>query len=123
MYCGLLLFSSIFSRKLLICTSIILESPTKSKFHTDCKRISLVIVFPLCCIKYTSNSNSFFVTSIRSEEHTSELQSRFDLVCRLLWHLIFSFFPYTTLFRSCTVDFFYFLRFFPVNYLFVRQSF
>src|SRR5699024_11730272 len=25
-----------------------------------------------------------FVTPIRSEEHTSELQSRFDLVCRLL---------------------------------------
>src|SRR5207249_10396579 len=25
-----------------------------------------------------------FVTSVRSEEHTSELQSRFDLVCRLL---------------------------------------
>src|SRR5207249_7093280 len=24
------------------------------------------------------------VTSLRSEEHTSELQSRFDLVCRLL---------------------------------------
>src|SRR5699024_12233677 len=25
-----------------------------------------------------------FLTSFRSEEHTSELQSRFDLVCRLL---------------------------------------
>src|SRR5699024_11337727 len=25
-----------------------------------------------------------FVSNIRSEEHTSELQSRFDLVCRLL---------------------------------------
>src|SRR5699024_12275866 len=25
-----------------------------------------------------------FVSSVRSEEHTSELQSRFDLVCRLL---------------------------------------
>src|SRR5207249_11241135 len=25
-----------------------------------------------------------FVTAVRSEEHTSELQSRFDLVCRLL---------------------------------------
>src|SRR5699024_1946860 len=32
----------------------------------------------------------------RSEEHTSELQSRFDLVCRLPCLL----FPYTTLFRS-----------------------
>src|SRR5699024_10637288 len=36
-------------------------------------------------------------TDKRSEEHTSELQSRFDLVCRLL---CFSLFPYTTLFRS-----------------------
>src|SRR5438067_7300511 len=26
----------------------------------------------------------FFITANRSEEHTSELQSRFDLVCRLL---------------------------------------
>src|SRR5699024_11905406 len=26
----------------------------------------------------------FFMRQIRSEEHTSELQSRFDLVCRLL---------------------------------------
>src|SRR5699024_7763653 len=41
----------------------------------------------------------------RSEEHTSELQSRFDLVCRLLleahaYHLNIILFPYTTLFRS-----------------------
>src|SRR5699024_8948075 len=38
----------------------------------------------------------------RSEEHTSELQSRFDLVCRLLLPPPISsiFFPYTTLFRS-----------------------
>src|SRR5699024_11720095 len=27
---------------------------------------------------------SLFMTVVRSEEHTSELQSRFDLVCRLL---------------------------------------
>src|SRR5699024_12002830 len=30
------------------------------------------------------NTNSYFPTISRSEEHTSELQSRFDLVCRLL---------------------------------------
>src|SRR5207249_115093 len=38
----------------------------------------------------------------RSEEHTSELQSRFDLVCRLLLPppLCSTLFPYTTLFRS-----------------------
>src|SRR5699024_10611164 len=41
---------------------------------------------------------------MRSEEHTSELQSRFDLVCRLLLEiptdLMSTHFPYTTLFRS-----------------------
>src|SRR5438067_1125062 len=38
--------------------------------------------------------------ALRSEEHTSELQSRFDLVCRLLPPLCSTLFPYTTLFRS-----------------------
>src|SRR5699024_11954477 len=32
----------------------------------------------------TGQSLFFFRSLIRSEEHTSELQSRFDLVCRLL---------------------------------------
>src|SRR3990172_5605635 len=41
----------------------------------------------------------------RSEEHTSELQSRLHLVCRLLFLMIrrpprSTLFPYTTLFRS-----------------------
>src|SRR5699024_7948081 len=33
---------------------------------------------------YVCGENSALLNSIRSEEHTSELQSRFDLVCRLL---------------------------------------
>src|SRR5450432_2999078 len=37
------------------------------------------------------------VAKQRSEEHTSELQSRSDLVCRLPRSTLF---PYTTLFRS-----------------------
>src|SRR5699024_2060405 len=39
----------------------------------------------------------------RSEEHTSELQSRFHLLCRLLLYpatLAHTLFPYTPLFRS-----------------------
>src|SRR5688500_7535706 len=36
----------------------------------------------------------------RSEEHTSELQSPCNLVCRLLRPLRSTLFPYTTLFRS-----------------------
>src|SRR5207249_4953424 len=43
---------------------------------------------------------------LRSEEHTSELQSRFDLVCRLLLPLLLTspLFPYTTLFRSLVLS-------------------
>src|SRR5947207_870160 len=37
---------------------------------------------------------------LRSEEHTSELQSHSDLVCRLLPPPYLPLFPYTTLFRS-----------------------
>src|SRR5437870_4441100 len=48
------------------------------------------------------------IASSRSEEHTSELQSRGHLVCRLLFEMIrrppsFTLFPYTTLFRSKSI--------------------
>src|SRR5699024_11727580 len=37
------------------------------------------------CVKYRlTTEKPFSFSTIRSEEHTSELQSRFDLVCRLL---------------------------------------
>src|SRR5699024_11882337 len=35
-------------------------------------------------LSYLSNSDKLTIEGLRSEEHTSELQSRFDLVCRLL---------------------------------------
>src|SRR5438067_2785375 len=38
---------------------------------------------PSCACQSLSSAVSRF-TALRSEEHTSELQSRFDLVCRLL---------------------------------------
>src|SRR3990172_6999961 len=49
--------------------------------------------------------NKYFPRSRRSEEHTSELQSRLHLVCRLFFLMIrrpprSTLFPYTTLFRS-----------------------
>src|SRR5438034_612127 len=49
-----------------------------------------------------------FVDCTRSEEHTSELQSHSDLVCRLLLENFLTpplstLFPYTTLFRSPVV--------------------
>src|SRR5699024_11158517 len=47
----------------------------------------------------------YWFVNERSEEHTSELQSRFDLVCRLLLQQFYPpsqspLSPYTTLFRS-----------------------
>src|SRR5207249_11761018 len=46
---------------------------------------SLIFCAPrrLRCARCENPSGDFFA-EIRSEEHTSELQSRFDLVCRLL---------------------------------------
>src|SRR5699024_7305931 len=46
------------------------------------------------------SSSPWMICCLRSEEHTSELQSRFDLVCRLLPPVAATSFPYTTLFRS-----------------------
>src|SRR5699024_6995847 len=43
-----------------------------------------------------------YIQALRSEEHTSELQSRFDLVCRLLRPPPIALLPYTTLFRSAS---------------------
>src|SRR5699024_11496625 len=48
----------------------------------DIRTIPLKVL--LSQISYVPQNNFLFSTSIRSEEHTSELQSRFDLVCRLL---------------------------------------
>src|SRR5699024_12030270 len=38
----------------------------------------------MICIQFTARSTSTPIKDLRSEEHTSELQSRFDIVCRLL---------------------------------------
>src|SRR5438034_1101035 len=46
------------------------------------------------------SSNGLRVTKTRSEEHTSELQSHSDLVCRPPRSTLF---PYTTLFRSALI--------------------
>src|SRR5699024_7057152 len=53
----------------------------------------------------STDTDGSYSIDLRSEEHTSELQSRFDLVCRRLrvWSCSFyTLFPYTTLFRSFT---------------------
>src|SRR5437868_15454146 len=51
------------------------------------RRPQFPFIFPFTDLANFSISSAFLITSsesVRSEEHTSELQSRFDLVCRLL---------------------------------------
>src|SRR5699024_11767842 len=66
--------------------------PTRRSSDLDARSISSVTISGV----FETTSSLFFTvntptcsplckgSSIRSEEHTSELQSRFDLVCRLL---------------------------------------
>src|SRR5690625_5935471 len=74
-------------------TSII-SAPSASIFNASSKAFSLVeynppsenesgVTFniPMICVRFVKSYNFLFV---RSEEHTSELQSRGHLVCRLL---------------------------------------
>src|ERR1041385_7027431 len=85
---------------------------------TEIYTLSLHDALPIC-ITGTSASRSPHPTSARrsrfrpaaitsrSEEHTSELQSRLHLVCRLFFLMIrrpprSTLFPYTTLFRSAS---------------------
>src|SRR5207249_3780437 len=62
----------------------------------------LFIIFDIETVFLIPWGTIYFGGATRSEEHTSELQSRFDLVCRLLLLLLptSTLFPYTTLFRS-----------------------
>src|SRR5699024_12102323 len=60
----------------IMCCSMVLFFNALYKMLRFCFRIN-----PL----YVTNKSGFLYSElIRSEEHTSELQSRFDLVCRLL---------------------------------------
>src|SRR5699024_12817306 len=56
------------------------------RFHSI-KVLSKSVIIPLIPRSFNCSgviSYTFCTYSLRSEEHTSELQSRFDLVCRLL---------------------------------------
>src|SRR5699024_12108185 len=53
-----------------------LSSVLEDKFSIDGIKKGLLLAIPLLALSIASY--------VRSEEHTSELQSRFDLVCRLL---------------------------------------
>src|SRR5699024_2805304 len=70
--------------------------------------IASLPILPTALDTFFSHIHALFMTVVkqvdhlfyRSEEHTSELQSRFDIVCRLLRSTFSSLLPYTTLFRS-----------------------
>src|SRR5699024_11805469 len=71
-----------FSRKRLTCVSTVRKSPKNSYCHTSFNNSSRVKT--LSGVFARKHNNSYSLGVKRSEEHTSELQSRFDLVCRLL---------------------------------------
>src|SRR5206468_8237667 len=60
-------------------TGVMKNSQLSTLNHQLCRGVSL------CALRQTTQSPSFgTLARERSEEHTSELQSRSDLVCRLL---------------------------------------
>src|SRR5699024_12737358 len=103
------LFSSFSSSRLVFtsCSACLLLCFLLLFFHFNATTtpeiytLSLHDALPICIIASDTRSKDFFSASVnkpdwaistqsrptpaaRSEEHTSELQSRFDLVCRLL---------------------------------------
>src|SRR5438034_5760733 len=59
--------------------------PYTTLFRSHCARRSTVLAFPPCLLRRRRNTSRRRRTNRgRSEEHTSELQSHSDLVCRLL---------------------------------------
>src|SRR2546422_5120775 len=56
--------------------------PYTTLFRSD--RAERFVLFSLDCREERNRRRKFFVSGPRSEEHTSELQSRLHLVCRLL---------------------------------------
>src|SRR5699024_11319768 len=84
-------YTTLFRSVVLECTGFY-TSKAKSQAHIDAGAKKVIISAPagndLPTIVYSVNEKTLKPTdtiiSARSEEHTSELQSRFDLVCRLL---------------------------------------
>src|SRR5699024_12140910 len=78
------LFRSLSSR-ISICSGVMGEAfgvfPCRSSRNCFTHR---VIVERPTSIALAASATVYFWSTTRSEEHTSELQSRFDLVCRLL---------------------------------------
>src|SRR5260221_8248020 len=61
-----------------------LRSPTSKRSDYDSPDRTLLVVSKPLLVSGDATSGSIGTTNRRSEEHTSELQSHSDLVCRLL---------------------------------------
>src|SRR5699024_11743739 len=57
---------------------------TKNQFNNSLKHAGIDDLNNISFEQFLSLFNSYKLFNKRSEEHTSELQSRFDIVCRLL---------------------------------------
>src|SRR5437016_4931534 len=88
-------------------TTVALCVPVTSPANEPLKLVALVALVAVVALPITFAvivpaeklpDASRFTMVLRSEEHTSELQSLTNLVCRLPCTTLF---PYTTLFRSC----------------------
>src|SRR5207249_2354785 len=90
------------SAAFLQCKQVLGLSPTRSRPETCAGSTGEDRCVHRHCWSWSDLTQGASMSVLRSEEHTSELQSRFDLVCRLL--LLpppsSTLFPYTTLFRS-----------------------
>src|SRR2546428_7986022 len=69
-----------------VCCGTRKEDPSAKlgKSSSGAAIIGLVLLMKLLKLKLARFNRVGFTTLVRSEEHTSELQSRSDLVCRLL---------------------------------------
>src|SRR5437868_15444511 len=65
---------------------LMIRPPPRSTLfpYTTLFRSKLTLPVPAVSVRFCAPSSVLENVMLRSEEHTSELQSRFDLVCRLL---------------------------------------
>src|SRR5699024_11632067 len=72
------------SGDLLVKAGLATETYTEAMIEGYKKVGPYIVIAPGIAIPHSRPENGAIKSGFRSEEHTSELQSRFDLVCRLL---------------------------------------
>src|SRR5260370_19867284 len=56
----------------------------RSSTNTTARSLTTTLYAPMCCVIPPASPAATSASRMRSEEHTSELQSHLNLVCRLL---------------------------------------